>query len=82
MKFKDDVKAVMRQWPEEKKITLLQQHRIANSQHQKEITKEDLSKLFFEEAPLIVYGMLLYEFVMLLFLLTLVSSSNGCTRIT
>lgn len=55
MGFKDDMKVVMRQWPEEKKITLLQQQRIA--QHQKELTRDDLAKLFFDEAPLIVYGM-------------------------
>lgn len=57
MNFRDEVKEVMRLWPEEKKMTLLQQQRIVTStQQHKDISKEELSKLFFDEAPLVVFG--------------------------
>jgi hypothetical protein len=56
MNFKEDVKTQMRLWPESKKMTLLRQQRIVHAQHQKEAKKEDVSKLFFEGAPLKVYG--------------------------
>jgi hypothetical protein len=65
MNFRDEVKAVMRLWPEEKKMTLLQQQRIVTSSQHKDISI-DLSKLFFDEAPLIVYGIVIDFFFILI----------------
>ena len=82
MNFREEVKAVMREWPEDKKMTLLQQQRIVTTQHHKDISKDELSKLFFNEAPLIVYGMPPSLFPLFLLFLLISLYSHGCAGTT
>lgn len=56
MNINEATKSQMRAWPEGKKLTLLRQNRMLSENIAKETTKDELSRLFFDSCPLIIFG--------------------------